>query len=119
MGDDLFILGFPLRLNPTGPFPIWKRASVATEMNLMLSGMPAFLVDTATREGMSGAPVVTIGQSRSPDSERQTMLVGVYSGRHIGPTAIEAQLGVVWRRTVISEIIALRQAGAVDLTKLS
>lgn len=125
MGDDLFVLGFPLGLMPTGHFPLWKRASVASEMDIFLEGRPSFLIDTATREGMSGSPVVHIDRSGPItysgefNPGRNISFVGIYSGRHIGDSEIEAQLGVVWREELIREIVACNQLAVIDLSRLS
>ena len=124
MGDDLFILGFPLGLKVTGHFPLWKRASVASEMDVLVEGKHSFLVDTATREGMSGAPVVYIDRSgpltHSGEFElgRKISFMGTYSGRHIGDKQTEAQLGIVWREKLINEIIASKKPGYIDLSLL-
>ena len=125
MGDDMFVLGFPLGIKATGHFPIWKRASVASEMDILLDGRPAFLIDTATREGMSGAPVIhrtfEIVNSFTGSTVRPTHVdafVGIYSGRHIGTSNEEAHLGIVWREELIREIVAIKTRGFVDLSKL-
>jgi hypothetical protein len=60
VSKDVFILGYPKGINGGRGFPIWKRASLATEPAIQHDGLPKILVDTATREGMSGAPVVAI-----------------------------------------------------------
>lgn len=114
MGADLFVLGFPLGLKPTGHFPIWKRASVATEMDVLLEGKPAFLIDTATRKGMSGSPVISQSLTVIPRLgltavDRHLKFLGIYSGRHVGEKVEEAQLGIVWRQELIREIVAARQ----------
>jgi hypothetical protein len=114
MGSDVFVLGFPLDQRPTGHFPIWKRASIATEMDIGLDGKPAFLIDTATREGMSGSPVISLDLiviSRYGPSkvDRHHHFLGVYSGRHIGRTPEEVQLGIVWRQGLIRDIICGQQ----------
>lgn len=104
MGDDLFILGFPLGLRPTQHFPIWKRTLVATEMDLLLDdGMPSFLVDTATREGMPGAPVIHVDRSEIDQrlgrtwANRKISFLGIYSGRRIDEQGEASQLGVAMR----------------------
>jgi len=58
VSQDVFIVGFPLGL--TGPLflPVWKRGTIATEPSGNVGGLPKLLVDTATRGGMSGSPVV-------------------------------------------------------------
>ena len=102
-----------------GVFPIWKKASIASEPNIDIQQMPYFFIDTATRSGMSGSPVV-IYRKRSFTIEEEstgkfsghiTKLIGVYSGR-IGADSdmiSDAQLGRVWKASVIDEIIELNQ----------
>ena len=111
VGHDLFVLGFPLGILKTGMFPIWKRATIATEFGYPINGMPCFLLDTATREGMSGAPVI----QRANMYEKRgggailagplvTQVLGIYSGRYVGELG-EAQLGIVWKRELIETIL--------------
>ncbi|HTV27708.1 MAG TPA: hypothetical protein VMF32_07985, partial [Xanthobacteraceae bacterium] len=51
---EVFVLGYPRGISGGRGFPIWKRASIATEPAINLDG-PRLLIDTATRQGMSGA----------------------------------------------------------------
>jgi hypothetical protein len=91
---------------------------------------PLCLVDATTRPGMSGAPVFAINESgltdewresaahakqmldaggrlprlsmpRSMPFERRTRLVGIYSGR----TSESSDLGLVWKPTVLHDIL--------------
>lgn len=101
IGQDVFVLGFPLNIMKTGVFPIWKRASIATEPEFPVNDMPCLLIDTATREGMSGAPVIQRANSfKRSDGSRViagptvTQFIGIYSGRFVGELG-EAQLGIV------------------------
>lgn len=111
-GDDAFVLGYPHEMSGGG-FPIWKRASIATEPEVDLDGLPKLLLDTATRKGMSGSPV--IGARRgvtSPNGEfgddtifgDALNFLGIYSGR-VGDDPFGLQLGVVWKARVIDEIV--------------
>jgi hypothetical protein len=112
-GTDIFILGYPLGITKTGLLPVWKRGSIATEFAIDVDGLPSFLVDTATREGMSGSPVIirsfggysgtTGGMTVAPGTFNQ--FLGVYSGRFVGEIN-EAHLGIIWKETLINEIIA-------------
>lgn len=115
---DVFILGYPQGIDGGGEFPIWKRGSIATEPDVNLGGPPRILVDTATREGMSGAPVIALADGdfdvegpppayRAPG--RVYRFVGVYSGR-LGDGEMKAQLGIVWKACLIDEIV---QAGVL------
>ena len=110
---DCFVLGFPKGISHGEILPIWKRASIATEPDVPHDNLPVFLIDTATREGMSGAPVVlrsfggygTTDGSWGMGGGAFSRFVGVYSGQFKGADELEAQLGRVWHRAVIEEII--------------
>jgi len=100
IGKEVFVLGYPfgqlaIRLSP---LPIWKRASIATELAYLVEELPMFLVDTATRMGMSGSPVVFIL------GEFQQFL-GVYSGRIGAEDLGDVQLGRFWRSNLVPQII--------------
>ncbi len=125
---DVFVVGFPLGLQKQGNIPVWKRGSIASEPNLDADGLPLFLIDTATREGMSGSPVYARAQGGYISKEhsafqmeaRSTKFLGVYSGRYGAAAKIDknaapkektadqefsAQLGRVWRKEVLDELI--------------
>jgi hypothetical protein len=98
--------------------PIWKRGTIALDPTFDADGLPKTLIDTATREGMSGSVVVarhiTVGRSyRRKDgsqSERviyakHDLVAGIYSGRHF-PDLEKAQLGIVWKRPAIEDTVS-------------
>lgn len=113
VSHDVFVLGYPLGMLSLHGLPIWKRASVATEPG---TSEPRFLVDTATRAGMSGSPVIfryrgfykhNTESAQVADDDwfgEGDMFVGVYSGR-LGASEVEAQLGIVWKASLIDEIV--------------
>jgi len=114
VGSDVYILGFPRGVGQ-GTFPIWKKGSIATEPLYGVSRSPIILVDAATREGMSGSPVLYYGTeifgehgpgdlSQVPDSAGP-LVVGVYAGRE-GVTFEENSmaLGRVWKIEVLESI---------------
>lgn len=119
IADDIYILGFPYRYTGGGNFPIWKRGSIASEPDIDLEGLPKILVDTASRSGMSGAPVIyrRRGIHNLDDDGQLTNesvigeiqgFIGIYSGRlkaDSDPYDLRAQLGIVWKARVIEEII--------------
>lgn len=119
VADDVFILGYPFDTIDFLFLPIWKKGSIATEPSMLYEGLPRMLVDTASRPGMSGSPVIlrrtglhnTVGGELTPDSTIGTVLgfVGVYSGRVVADknsaTEGDLQLGIVWRKEVIEEIL--------------
>jgi len=116
-GQDVFILGFPEGLSGGGKLPIWKRGSLSTEPYVDVDGLPKFLVDTATRRGMSGAPVIAqVSGMWAPEGSEKMggdsvigragqKFIGIYSSRE-GDDETTVQLGVVWKRSAIEEIIA-------------
>ncbi|MEV7789676.1 trypsin-like peptidase domain-containing protein [Streptomyces sp. NPDC088106] len=99
--DRLFVLGFPFGQTGSWPFAVWTAAPVASEPLQGWNGLPGFLLDSRTREGQSGAPVVMVirpgdlvvtGGDVLMHDESAIALVGVYSGR-IHP---DSDLGMVW-----------------------
>lgn len=113
VGDDVFVVGFPENIElGGGNFPIWKRGSLATEPDSPVKGLPMVLVDTGTRAGMSGSPVlrrvpaglVPVATGLEARSEATCELFGVYSGRY-GADELTSQLGIVWKREVIEQIL--------------
>lgn len=125
--QHLSILGYPF--NPIG-LPIWKQATLATEPDLARNGRYSMLVDTLSRPGMSGAPVIhramheaeveTIpldpaNPGEGMDCEIQDFrfpvfrFIGVYSGRLHTHSPEDIRLGIVWPRHHVMEIIAGQQ----------
>ena len=113
-GVDVFILGFPRDLKAGAMWPVWKRGSIASNPAVDIDDLPKVLIDTATREGMSGAPVYA-QETRfwAADTVRSQLdvrfgvgrkLLGIYSGR-LGDDVFKAQLGIVWKTSVILEIL--------------
>lgn len=119
IASEIFVIGFPFgRIG--GVIPVWKRASVASEPELDMDDMPYFFADTATRDGMSGSPVIVykdrpvtmINQKEGSFSRHVTKFVGIYSGRIGAESNPEnsAQLGRIWKADTINNIIALYEA---------
>jgi hypothetical protein len=115
--QEVFVIGFPFGLIANAPAPIWKRGSLALDPSFDADGLPKMLIDTATREGMSGSVVlarhIVVGRDylKKDGTRSATVLygkhdsvIGVYSGRHY-PHLEKAQLGIVWKRRVIDETI--------------
>jgi hypothetical protein len=112
IGMDVFILGYPFG-NQSPGFPVWKRGSIASEPDLTRLGTGYMLVDTASRPGMSGAPVIRRSWGMhilengafSADSTPQSKFIGIYSGRLSTFDKEDAQLGMVWPADDIENII--------------
>jgi hypothetical protein len=113
---DVFVLGFPRGMTGGANFPVWKRGSIASEPDIDIDGLPKIFIDTATREGMSGSPVYLYQTGRWISEEKDQLgnhkavlgegrrFIGVYSGR-VGADSFQAQLGIVWKASVVEEII--------------
>lgn len=126
VGTDVFVLGYPLGLSGGLGLPIWKRGSIASEPDFDLGGLPMFYIDTATREGMSGSPVIAVnrGLTRLRDTEATgpvspfdlvgtaMTFIGVYSGR-VGTDQMGVQLGVVWKAGVVDDIVSHGKPGTL------
>ena len=112
VGMEVFILGYPFGPGKNG-LPVWKRGSIASEPDLVPQIEPYFLIDTASRPGMSGSPVIlrNFGVHVSQDSRvavstgPANKFIGVYSGRLHTRDPMDAQIGMVWSATYIDQII--------------
>ncbi len=112
---EAFVIGYPRGMSGGGNFPIWKRATIATEPDLDLDDLPRFYIDTATREGMSGSPVYAqevgywLPEGVTDPSEacigKGRRFVGVYSGRLGAEDEFKAQLGIVWKESGLISLI--------------
>lgn len=111
--DDVAIGGYPRALQQENDFPIWKRAMIASEPDYDYFGLPRILIDGATRQGMSGGPVLSFSKFgrylKYPNTivdnvNSVAKLVGVYSSR-VARIEQEAEFGYVWKSSVIDEII--------------
>ena len=112
---EAFVIGYPRGMSGGGNFPIWKRATIATEPDLDLDDLPKFYIDTATREGMSGSPVYAqevgywlpegISDPSQASIGKGHRFVGVYSGRLGAEDEFKAQLGVVWKESALISLV--------------
>jgi hypothetical protein len=113
VSDDIFIIGYPKGITDYTMQPIWKRATIATAPHLGWEQQEQFLVDCASKEGMSGAPAIyysrdgkiNTGNVYYKGSQPISILHGIYVGRIGSTSELEAQIGKVWKRKVIDEII--------------
>jgi hypothetical protein len=102
---ELFIVGFPFDFARYNVYPLWKKATIASEPTLVNSNK--FYIDATARGGMSGSPVYFRGSTYTTNHIQHmgvgltTFLIGVYSAQNIG-----AEIGVVWKLSkVIDELI--------------
>jgi hypothetical protein len=61
IGNNVFILGYPLGFSHFADTPIWKRGCIASEPHLETAAATSggrIIIDATTRQGMSGSPVI-------------------------------------------------------------
>ncbi|MDX8499876.1 trypsin-like peptidase domain-containing protein [Mesorhizobium sp. VK4C] len=116
IGMDVYVLGYPFGMVQSGGLPIWKRASLASEPAVAGTAGAELnmLLDTASRPGMSGSPIIqrSWGTTMMANGDvavvtgAATKFVGVYSGRIQGSDPIDAQLGIGWPPFFVTDIIS-------------
>lgn len=108
--DGLSIIGFPFSKTGGGCLGIWSTGFLATESDINLDNLPKFLIDSRTRQGQSGSPVIihknggTIvykDGSSAIINGTVTEFLGIYSGR----INKESDLGIVWKASAIKELV--------------
>ena len=113
-GDSCFVVGYPFGNYAGNMIPIWKRGSLASEPYFPVDNKPMFLLDTLTKDGMSGSPVFrrVFGPATGADlmthmdSVVRTEFVGVYSGRMTSRELAHAGLGICWYANRIPQIVS-------------
>lgn len=113
VGERVFVLGYPQGMTSTGVFPIWKGATIASEplADVAFGDVDysnVFYIDATTKSGMSGSPVVALGNESSryftedgisiEGTAGLDLLLGVYAGRDgVTQPEYEMSLGRVWK----------------------
>ena len=114
----LSIVGFPFGITGGGGLGIWVQGTVATEPTLDFEGMPRFLIDSRTRPGQSGSPVLAYhagGAAAMQDGSTAVFagpleqFIGVYSGR----ISDESDLGFVWKAAAVCDVVDSGVPGSV------
>lgn len=111
--EELFIPGYPHNVQDYYSQPVWKRATIASSVQTGWNREPKFLIDSASKSGMSGSPVlyynpngeVRILGSTYRFAQDVAILAGIYVGRLGVTKEADPQIGTVWHRSVIDEII--------------
>jgi hypothetical protein len=106
----LSIIGFPFGLTAGGLFAVWIGGTVASEPAVDFDNKPLFLVDSRTRPGQSGSPVIIYGTGGTfTQASGGTTIyagtveqfVGVYSGR----INEQSDLGFVWKHSTVCNVV--------------
>jgi hypothetical protein len=107
-GMDVNIIGFPYGKVVEGRVPIWKTGHLASDPDLNYHNLPCLLVDITGREGMSGSPVIVSRQVGYVDNSGIyhadsgiVRFLGIYSGS----IKMDSEIGMVWKASVLDEII--------------
>lgn len=115
--NALSIIGFPFGLSGGGGLGVWVQGTLATEPSIKYGELPLLLVDSRTREGQSGSPVIlyrtdgymTEGGDLIYNGVPATRFIGVYSGR----INQESDLGRVWTLDALVRILEGQQRGSL------
>ena len=109
--DSVSIVGFPFGKSSQDGFPIWVNGFLATELESTYMDKPIVLVDSRTREGQSGSPVVAyrpagapirgVDRSMSIGNGAYGLLLGIYSGR----INKDSDIGMIWKVSALVELI--------------
>ncbi|VXC11029.1 hypothetical protein [Nocardioides sp. AX2bis] len=107
--SEVNVVGFPLNMHHAGFLAIWARGTIASEYHVDYDELPLFLIDSRTRPGQSGSPVILFSAGGhyqvegevSPRAGHLTKLLGIYSGR----VNKDSDLGFVWRVRAIQEVV--------------
>lgn len=111
VSDECSIIGYPIRNYEGLILPIWKSGRIASETNVGIGDIPAFLVDSATTMAMSGSPVIRIEKfpgmtpAGQPLLFERLKLVGVYGGRLRTAALEKTQLGYAYYATMIDQVL--------------
>lgn len=120
IGNEVFILGFPLGFTHLTTMPIWKRGSIATDPNFETPETgPKVVIDATTRGGMSGSPVIMRAKTHYVSTGGQTVAdhnatrwIGIYSSRptlapgaNVGEEDKRAEVGYFFKNGCVIETI--------------
>lgn len=103
------IIGFPFGNSSGGKLPIWTSGFIASEICFDYNDLPQFLIDSRTRQGQSGSPVVCYVNGIVQDFQGNStalyngmsFLLGIYSGR----INKESDIGIVWKVDAIQQML--------------
>lgn len=122
VGSDLFIVGYPFSEFDEFKLPIWKKGSLASEPFAIWNRKPAFLIDAASRRGMSGSPIIrrvfgpaSVWINRelttNLDAACTSEFIGIYSG-HLHTNHADVTIGIGWYANLIDELLSAPHDGS-------
>lgn len=108
--DSVSVVGFPFGITASGAFGVWATGFMASEPVVNFADLPVFLIDCRSRQGQSGSPVIAYrsgGAVAMADGGSAIFsgpvykFLGIYSGR----INTESDLGIVWKKEAIKELV--------------
>lgn len=120
IGNQVFILGYPLGFHHFIETPIWKSGVIASEPNLETpESRNRVVIDATTRQGMSGSPVIMRQKTHYLSEQGEiishanaTRFIGIYASRPDIPTASglddedrRAEIGYFYKSGCVNETI--------------
>lgn len=108
--DQVSVIGFPFGMSAAAKIAVWTTGTIATELVVDFDDKPVFLIDARTRQGQSGSPVIVFragGTFRAADGSYKivTGFISIFMGIYSGRINTESDLGKVWKRAAIKELI--------------
>jgi hypothetical protein len=115
--ESVSIIGFPFGKSGPGNFAIWAAGTIASEMQIPYNGLPVFLVDSRSRTGQSGSPVIAYRAGSAEIRYRTSIFMqgqdaplrqflGVYSGR----IHRDSDIGMVWTAAALRDLVLAAEA---------
>ena len=109
--DVVSVVGFPFGLTGGGALAVWATGFMATEPDIDYQGLPLFLVDCRSRPGQSGSAVIAYRSGglvamRAGGATAFNGPVHRFLGLYSGRINAQSDLGIVWKATAISELVA-------------
>ena len=111
MNSEVAVIGYPEGMSGARFTAVWKGGTIASELELAAAEKGYFWIDSNTRPGMSGAPVVArrFGGALMNDGNYSVhtgvvdRVLGVYAGRAFD--APDMTLGRVWSWDGVQEVL--------------
>ena len=115
--DRVSVIGFPFGESGGGALGLWIQGTVASEPWIDYHDLPCLLIDSRTRNGQSGSPVIvyrsdgyrTVTGNFIDNGIPGCLFVGVYSGR----INEQSDLGFVWKSQALVEILEAKTRGTI------
>ena len=118
MAGSLSIIGFPFGVTYGGALAVWVQGFVASEPDFDFGDLPRFLIDSRTRPGQSGSPVIHFNQSGTYTGVGGGLAIGGgvvedFVGVYLGRINEQSDLGFVWKASALRDVLDYGVRGTV------